>query len=296
MRVRQWYKSAVLFIGPVFAGSMSDFSLYPAFIAGFFLISLASSFNYIINDIIDIEADKIHPEKALRRPLAAGKISKTGGYLFLALVGAVTFVGAYLLNSMVLLMVIMIVANGMFYNFVFKYHAFIDIISLSVIYIWRALTGCYLAKVYISPWLIVAIFLLALFLVICKRRADLELLGRENAVNHKKIYDQYSLKMLDNLHVMILTSLFVVYILYAILGPFNPNQPSIIANYRTFLVISIPVALYLLMRYSFLMLTKPEIARNTERVIFDKGMLIGSLILVAILLIAFYLPPDLFGS
>ncbi len=295
LRVRQWYKSIVLFVGPLFAGSMSDLGLYPALFAGFFLISLASSFNYIMNDIIDIEADKCHPEKAKKRPLAAGRISKTGGFVFLVIVGSIAIVGSYLLNFMVFLMVVAIILNGAFYNFVFKYHAFVDIIGLSVLYIWRAFTGCYIASVYISPWLVVAIFLLALFLVISKRRADLELLGEENAASHKKIYDQYSIKMLDNLHVMILTSLFMVYILYAILGPFTSEQPSIISSYRTFLVVSIPVALYLLMRYSFIMLTKPDIARNTERVFLDRGMLIGGLLLIGILFIAFYVPVDVFS-
>ncbi len=297
LRVRQWYKSVVLLVGPLFAGQIFEFTLYPALIAGLFLISFASSFNYIMNDLIDIEADKRHPEKIKKRPLAAGRISKAGGIVFLIIVGAISLIGSYLLNPTspyIFLMVVAIMINGMLYNFVFKYNAFVDIISLSVLYIWRALTGCYIAKVYISPWLIAAIFLLALFLVISKRRADLELLGEENAVNHKKVYDDYSLKMLDNLHVMILTSLFMVYILYAILGPYDVMQPSITSNYRTFLVISIPVALYLLMRYSFLMLTKPDIARNTERVILDKGMLIGGLILGVILLIALYIPVDIF--
>ncbi len=288
LRVRQWYKSVILFIGPLFAQKMGDLSLYPALFAGLFLISFASSFNYIMNDIIDIEADKRHPEKAVKRPLAAGRISKAGGIFFMILVGAIALVGSFILSLVVVdwrvfLMVILIILNGLLYNFVFKYHAFLDIITLSVLYIWRALAGCLIIHVSISPWLIVAIFLLALFLVISKRRADLELLGEENAANHKKIYDQYSLKMLDNLHVMILTSLFMVYILYAILGQFS------------FLIISIPVALYLLMRYSFLMLTKPAVARNTERAFLDRGMLIGILIVLVILIITLTVPIDIFN-
>ncbi len=282
LRVRQWYKSAILFIGPLFAQEMDNLSIYPALFAGFFLISFASSFNYIMNDIIDIEADKAHPEKAVKRPLAAGRISKAGGIFFMIIVGSLALVGSYVLNVWVFLMVILIIVNGLLYNFVFKFHAFLDIITLSVLYIWRALAGCYIAQVGISPWLIVAIFLLALFLVISKRRADLELLGEENAANHKKIYDQYSLKMLDNLHVMILTSLFITYILYVIHSNFD------------FLIISIPVTLYLLMRYSFLMLTKPGVARNTEKAFLDRGMLIGIIIVLAILIIALTIPFKIF--
>ncbi|OLS16120.1 MAG: UbiA prenyltransferase [Promethearchaeota archaeon CR_4] len=299
LRVRQWYKSGVIFIGPIFAGKLFDLfiniPLLFEFLFGFLLISLASAFIYVLNDLIDIEADKHHPEKAKKRPLAAGRISKAGGIFLMLLVGAVAIIGSYLLNLALFAMVILIIVNGLFYNFIFKYHAFLDIIGLSVLYIWRALAGCYITDVYISPWLIVAIFLLALFLVICKRRADLELLGEQNAPNHKKVYDQYSLKMLDNLHIMILTSLFLVYILYAILGPFTNEAPSIIYNFRTFLIISIPVALYLLMRYSFIMLTKPQIARNPERAILDKGIIIGGFFLVVILLVAFYFPIDIFS-
>jgi len=293
LRVRQWYKSIVIFIGPLFAGSLFDFSLYPDLVIslffGFLFISLASSFIYVMNDLIDIEADKHHPEKAVKRPLAAGRISKVGGVFFMILVGAVAIVGSYFLIDVLFLMVIFIIINGMLYNFIFKYHAFLDIIGLSVIYIWRALAGCYIADIDISPWLIVFIFLLGLFLVICKRRADLELLGEENAAAHKKVYDQYSLKMLDNLHVMILTSLFVVYLLYAIIG-----SEVLSTQIRSFLIISIPTALYLVMRYSSLMLSRPEIARNPERVILDRGILIGALVLGVILVIAFYAPLDIF--
>ncbi|HMF32349.1 MAG TPA: UbiA prenyltransferase family protein [Candidatus Lokiarchaeia archaeon] len=290
LRVQQWYKSAVLLVGPLFSGALTNLNFYPSLILGLIYVSFASSFNYIMNDLLDIEKDRQHPEKLKKRPLAAGRMSKTEGVFFFIIVGFIAFVGSYLLNFFVFLMVIAIVVNGTIYNLVLKHYAFVDILTLSMVYIWRALAGCYIVNAFISPWLIVAIFLLAMYLVICKRRADLEFIGQENAVNHKEVYDQYSLPLLDMLHNLTATSLFLVYTLYTILGPFDAKYSSIISDNRSFLLFSIPVALYLIMRYSYLMTAKSEVARSTERVFFDKGIIIGGLILMVIFLLTIYVP------
>jgi len=292
LRVRQWYKSAVLFMGPIFSEAIFNFNYYPALILGFFVISFASSFNYILNDLMDIEADRQHPEKAQKRPLAAGRISKVGGVVLLIIVGVFAFGGGYLFLALpVFWMVVAIVSTGLIYNFVLKHHAFVDILTVSIIYIWRAIAGCYIVSVKVSPWLFIAVFLLALYLVICKRRADLELIGEDAAANHKKVYKKYSIKLLDQLHVMIATSLFLVYTLY-IITP-STSSSSIISHHQSFLIFSIPVALYLIMRYSYLTTAKPEVARRTERALLDRGMIIGGVILLLIFVLAFYFNLDL---
>jgi 4-hydroxybenzoate polyprenyltransferase len=126
-----------------------------------------------------------------------------------------------------------------------------------------------------------------MFLSIAKRKGDLKLLGKEVAVEHKKVYDQYSLKLLDQFHVLIAGSLFMTYSLYLILK-FNLFEPGSATFYEYIAILTIPISLYILMRYMYLTSAKPEIARNTEKAFLDKGMIIASLLLIIILFFSFY--------
>ena len=126
-----------------------------------------------------------------------------------------------------------------------------------------------------------------MFLSIAKRRGDLLYLGKEKAVAHKKVYSQYSPKLLDQFHTIIAASLFMTYALYLIIK-FNLDNPVAVNLYEYIAIFTIPISLYIIMRYMYLTSSKPEIARKAERAFFDKGIIIAGLFLVMILLIAFY--------
>jgi hypothetical protein len=127
----------------------------------------------------------------------------------------------------------------------------------------------------------------AMFLSIAKRKADLSYLGKDKAVEHKKVYDQYSLKLLDQFHIIIATSLFMTYALYLILK-FNLLEPEIENLYEYITIFTIPISLYIIMRYMYLTSSKPEIARKTEKAFFDKGIIIAGFSLIIILFWSFY--------
>jgi 4-hydroxybenzoate polyprenyltransferase len=183
-------------------------------------------------------------------------------------------------------MIILIILTGQLYNHFFKNYAFIDISILSTGYLWRALSGVFIIDEYISAWLFLAIFEIAMFLSIAKRKGDLILLGKDKAVEHKKVYDQYSLKLLDQFHVMIASSLFMTYSLYLIYK-FDLFEPPInLQEYGA--IFTIPISLYLIMRYMYLTSAKPEIARRTEKAFFDKGIIISGILLFLILFSSFY--------
>jgi len=192
LRVKQYYKNSLIFVAAFFGEMILNISVWPILILGFILACCASSINYIVNDIIDIKKDQSHPEKSEKRPLASGDLSKGFAFFLLAiLIFFIIFCLIFIIPNLFFgLMLLLIIVIGQFYNFIFKKYAFIDILTLSIIYIIRAVAGCFLINVFISPWLFLAIFLVALFLVICKRNADLVLLGDENASKHKKVYDE----------------------------------------------------------------------------------------------------------
>jgi 4-hydroxybenzoate polyprenyltransferase len=253
----------------------------------------ASSFNYIINDIRDVEADKQHPEKMKKKPLASGELPIYFAYLLLIIiVGIIVLSLVFLIpNIGFVIMLILVILTGQFYNHFFKKYAFIDILVLSTGYLWRALAGVVIIEEFISPWLFLAIFEIAMFLSIAKRRGDLLYLGKDKAIEHKKVYDQYSLKLLEQFHVVIAGSLFMTYSLYLISKFFLlegeiPFEEITLPEY--IVIFTIPISLYIIMRFMYLTSSKPEIARRTEKVFFDKGIIVAGLLLFLILFTAFY--------
>ena len=291
IRIRQFYKNALVFFGAFFSESLLNFSLYFSLIVGFIVLCCASSINYIINDLIDIEKDKLHPEKLEGRPLASGEISKTFALFILIILAGIAGISLICIaNWNFMIMVFLIVITGQVYNFVLKKYAFIDILGLSIIYLWRALAGCFLIGVFISPWLFLAIFEIALFLVIAKRKGDLMLLntlGKDKAKAHKKSYDDYSINLLEQFHAIIAGYLFITYSLYLIIH-FNLFSAESVNFHEYLAILTIPLILYIIFRYMYLTSARPEIARNTEKAFFDKGMVIAGICLLAILSYSFY--------
>lgn len=293
LRIRQYYKNIIIFLGIFFAGKMFTFSLYPQIFLAFGIICILSSMIYVLNDLLDMDADKIHVEKKQQRPLANGSLSKTTAFIILFLLsGVVLTTIIYFLFTIPLfsLMLGLLVITGLLYNFLFKNLAFADIISLSTMYIWRALAGCVIINVYISPWLTITVFLTAMLLASGKRFADLSILGTENAKKHKISYDEYSHKILDYILVMIGTSLFMTYTLYSVFGPVeDSSQGSLVSDSQYLLIYTTPVALFLIIRYLYLVHAKPKIVRHSERLIKDIPFLIGGILLCAMILCLLYL-------
>ncbi|MBY8992902.1 MAG: UbiA family prenyltransferase, partial [Candidatus Lokiarchaeota archaeon] len=228
LRIRQYYKNFLIFVAVFFSRKIFYHNLYFDLILGFILLCCASSFNYIINDIIDVENDKKHQEKLKKKPLASGELPMyVAVLLIIAIVGFIAFSLVFLIpNISLMVMIIFIILTGQLYNHFFKNYAFVDILVLSTGYLWRALSGVVIIDATISAWLFLAIFEIAMFLSIAKRKGDLLYLGKDKAIEHKKVYDQYSLKLLEQFHVLIAGSLFMTYSLYLILK-FSLFEPTI---------------------------------------------------------------------
>ncbi len=296
LRLRQYYKNLLVFIGAFFAATIFNIEVILILIWGFILLCCASSINYIINDIIDIEKDKHHEEKLKKKPLASGEISKTfaifiviilGGIIILSLITSILFA---IPNIYFMIMLFVLILTGQLYNQLFKNIAFIDIVVLSMLYLWRTLAGCIIIEVNISPWLLLAIFELAMFLGIAKRKGDLLHLGETKAIEHKKVYEDYSISLLDQFQTIVATSVFMTYALYLIIR-FNIFAPETVNNPNindVIIFLTLPALLYILMRFMYLTTQKPEIARSTEKVFRDKGVMIAALIFGSILTYIFY--------
>lgn len=289
LRVRQYYKNSLIFLGAFFSGNMFNITLYFSLFIGFILLCCASSINYVINDLRDIQKDKTHQEKLHKRPLASGELSKSFAFiLIIILTGIIVFSLIFFIqNWNFVIMILLILGTGQLYNHLLKKYAFIDILVLSLIYLWRALAGCFLIDVFISPWLFLAIFEIAMFLGVAKRKGDLLLLGEEEAVKHKESYKTYTIPLLDQFQTIIATSIFVTYSLYLIFH-FNLFSAETVSFHEYITILTIPLMLYIIIRYIYLTTAKPEIARSTEKALFDIGILIAGGLLFCILSYSFY--------
>lgn len=154
IRVYQWIKNILLFVPFLLAHKIPDFTMIESLICGFFAFSIVASFVYVMNDLLDLEADRMHPKKRFRA-LASGRISLFSGLLMLPILFLVSF-GisiAFLTWQFIACLVVYFVLN-IAYSLYFKKQIIVDIIVLSVMYSLRLVVGGLLADVPISPWLI----------------------------------------------------------------------------------------------------------------------------------------------
>ncbi len=182
MRIKQWYKAAIVFSGPLFAGELSSepLRLFFAFLA----FGLIASSVYVINDIKDVERDRKHPKKR-SRPIASGRIGRRealsfSGLLFLAAV-------AFGLASGTAVFVLAYFALMMAYTFYLKRLAIVDAFTIAAGFLLRAVAGCVAIGIQITSWFYLTVLALAVYLAFCKRLSELALASRD----HKESLESY---------------------------------------------------------------------------------------------------------
>ena len=277
MRPKQWYKNLILFVGIVFSHNLFSFSMWFAVISAFTIFCMLSGGNYVINDVLDIERDKKHPTKR-KRPIASGKVKKSYAILFASILIILALSGSYLINSpfFVVSIVFFLLHNA--YTLFLKHIILVDVLIISTNFVIRAIAGCVAISVLISPWLIICAFLLALFLALGKRRHELVLLGEE-AKTHRKILQDYSTEMLEQMICITSGALIISYSLYTFLAD------------NIYMMLTIPFAVYGLFRYLFLVHAK-NFGGETEMIFKDKGMLLSMILWAALVVLILYGVPD----
>jgi len=261
IRVRQWYKNLLVFLALFFAGALFNWADVRITLLAFFSLSFISSVGYILNDLVDLEKDKSHPEKKLRS-LASGKVSKSVA----GVLGIVLLLFGFGISFLIGLSFVYVLASffalSLLYTFVLKKIIFADVIAISLFFVARAVAGAIAINVYISPWLILCPFFLALFLAVGKRHSDLLLL-KEKAGKTRDVLADYTLDLTNSLMIVSTTLLLISYALY-----------SFFSNHQNF-IIALPFAVFVVFRYYYLIQSGSVIAREPEKLLKDKQMVIG---------------------
>jgi 4-hydroxybenzoate polyprenyltransferase len=199
MRPRQWTKNLAVFAAIVFSGNLFDPQLLGLTTLAFVSFCLVSSSLYALNDVLDAENDRQHPVKR-DRPVASGRMSapvalSISAVLLVAGAGLGFVVGLPFVAALGAYLVLQV-----FYAFVLKHVAIVDMLAISAGFVLRAVAGAVAIAVPVSPWLILCTGLLALFLAAAKRRHELVLL-REFSAGHRPVLSEYSAELLDSFMV-----------------------------------------------------------------------------------------------
>lgn len=280
MRLRQWPKNVFLLAALVFDRQLINLtSLIHSFI-GLFLFCFLSSGVYIINDIIDVEADRKHPEKN-KRPIASGQLPIPAAITAAIVFTVLPLIGAFLLSPLFALTALIYLVLNLLYSKWLKHIPLIDVLVLASFYVIRVIAGVTLIKVErFSPWLYIVTTLFALYIGLGKRRAELTLLA-ENAKTHRRVLDGYSIALLDQLITIVSGTTIVAYSLYTFTAE---NLQSSFA-----MMLTIPFVMYGIFRYLYLIQVKQSGGAPEDLLFTDRPLQIDILLWGVSVLVIFYL-------
>ncbi|MHB0914286.1 MAG: decaprenyl-phosphate phosphoribosyltransferase [Thermoleophilia bacterium] len=239
LRPKQWTKNLVVFAGIIFSRNITDWAMQGKVWFTFAAFCAIVGAGYLLNDIIDREGDRVHPVKR-NRPIASGRLSP-GVAAAAALVLAVAALGGgYLVESLLPAYLGAYMVLQLAYTLWLKHIVIIDVMLISAGFVIRAAAGAAVIHVDISPWLVICAMLLALFLSLSKRRAELVLM-ESDAASHRRNLEHYSVELVDQMTSVTASATLVSYALY-----------SFTAYESRAMMATIPFVLFGIFRYLYL--------------------------------------------
>ena len=270
LRPHQWIKNTFVFAALIFSQHLLEGRYVLKVIVAFALFCMVSGGMYIINDIFDLQQDRVHPVKK-NRPLASGRISiSLAWFLSLLLLGISLSLSFALQPNFGFVLVIYVLIN-LAYSLYLKQVVIVDVMTLSFGFILRAIAGGVVIHVPVSSWLIVCTALISLFLGFGKRRHELIILN-ESASSHRSILKEYSPYFLDQMMSVVTASTVIAYISYTMS---KEVQEKLHAQYLEF---TIPFVLYGVFRYLYLVHQKKGGGNPTQELLTDGPIIINGIL------------------
>ena len=279
MRPKQWIKNTFVFAAIVFDRQLSDLTALIITFTGFMIFCLLSSSVYLINDALDIEADRQHPQKKFR-PIASGRLPVQIAITAALIIVVMTIPLAFILSTSFGSIALAYLLINLAYSNWLKHVPLIDVLIIALGFVLRVAGGVSLITVErFSPWLYVCTTLLALYFGFGKRRGELTLLTEGNN-STRSVLDGYSIAFLDQLLVIVSSSTIMAYSLYTFSAP---NLPP-----NSVMMLTIPFVLYAIFRYLYLIQIKKESGAPDELVLTDRPLQITFALWGLSVLIIFY--------
>ena len=244
LRPAQWTKNLLVFAGLIFARKLFTPAAVVEAVAAFAIFCGLSGAVYLINDVLDRENDRRHPLKA-KRPIASGAVSVPAALATALLLATAALLAAFGINLRFGVVAAAYIALQVLYSASLKHIVILDVLTLAIGFVLRAMAGAMAIDVQISHWLLVCTILLALFIALAKRRHELTLLAGA-AFSHRPILGEYSPQLLDQMIGVVTASTLIAYVFYTI-------SPETEQKFGTpWLGLTIPFPLYRIFRYLYL--------------------------------------------
>ena len=276
LRPSQWTKNLIVFGPLLMALKLRDPAAAAHALAAFVIFCGLSGVVYLLNDVVDRDADRRHPIKKFR-PIASGQVPVVTALTVAAVLAATTLAAAFWLRPLFGVLAVAYVGLQALYSGPLKHMVIIDVLTIAVGFVIRAVAGAVAIDVGVSPWLYVLTILLALFLVLSKRRHELVLLA-DQATDHRRSLEEYSPYLLDQMISVVTASTLVAYAIYTV----SPETIERLGTNR--LGLTLPFPLYGIFRYRYLVHQKAGGGSPSEMLLNDRPLL-GCVALWAVTLV-----------
>ncbi|MRX55343.1 phosphoribose diphosphate--decaprenyl-phosphate phosphoribosyltransferase [Bacillus sp. HMSC76G11] len=267
LRPKQWTKNLIVFAAPLFSMQLMHEGVFLKSLIGFFLFCFVSSCVYILNDFVDRKADRMHPEKK-HRPMASGALNPLLALTFGFLLLISSIWAANIFNSLFAICLSIYFIINVLYSLKLKHIVLLDILLIASGFVLRAVGGALVINVPLTEWFLLCALWLSMFLAVSKRRHELFLLQKTQET-HRKVLKNYSIALLDQYNSIFTTATIISYALFA----FSSEHSEI-------LMWSIPLVLYGICRYLYLIHQEGKGGKPEQVLLEDKPILITTIIYV----------------
>ena len=270
MRPKQWTKNGFVFAGLLFDQQLFKPEPFARVVLAFVLLCMAASTIYLINDLVDIERDRMHPKKRFRA-LPSGQLPVRWAQIAAVILPVITLGVGAIFSPPLALILLAYLALHIAYSFWLKNIVIIDVFAIAAGFILRLIAGVVVIDVSnFSPWLYACAGLLALFLAVGKRRQELLLLAGD-AQNHRAAYKDYNMALLDDMLRLVTTSCTIAYMLYTI-------EAQTIRSEGHWMLLTVPFVVYGIFRYLYLIHVQ-GLGGAPDELLFKDAPLLGSVVL-----------------
>ena len=279
-RVSQWIKNFFVFVPLLFSLHLFEENYFLTSFRAFITFCFASSFVYVINDIVDRDADRLHPEKRFR-PIASGKVSVNKALSLASILIILIVLLLLTFNSTFNLAVAGFLVLNMLYSFSFKHIVILDVFSIAAGFSLRVLAGAFAINVEISSWLILTTMFISLFLGVMKRHSELTVAAENSNSNTRKVLQDYNIDFANQMATVAAAGVIICYALYTVAAR------TITVFGTENLIYTTPFVVFGIFRYMYLVY-KFDKGENTTRImVTDIPMIITviSYVFVTVLII-----------
>ena len=266
-RPHQWIKNALVLAALVFGQRL--FVIHDVVLAGIAFVTFCalSSAGYVLNDIADRDADRLNPEKC-DRPLACGELTVAAAGRVALSLAAIAIVLSLLLGPGFVGIAVLYAALQLVYSLWAKHQVIVDVIAVAMGFVLRAFAGGVAIHVEVSPWLVFITFVLALFLVLARRRHELITLG-DDAVAHRSALSQYSVRLVDQMIAIVAGATLVSYMIYT-------ASAEVEAKLGTrHLYLTVPFVAFGILRYLYLIDERNEGGDPARALLRDRPLMLA---------------------